>query len=1003
MPTHKATQCIIALSAWLLLLVYPPSSAQSQTYPFKQFPLPRDLPNIERMFEDHLGYIWLGTAEGLYRFDGINYILYTSADPHLGLGREVITCLFEDKDGVMWIGAKSGLYRHIPGQKDFEKFSFSDDMYPLYIHEENDSVFLVHCREGIYRFYPSSGRWDEVHTGINRSTIYAIVQGKNNKLWIGSENRVRKFDLKSNTYQDYPLPVPVYAKPGEKAQVSGMYLDSREQLWINTWYKGLIILDTHTGNTTLFDTVRTHEDKDLLEIFVSSMAEDEDGNIWLANTNLGVNIYHPKEGTFSRILEGTDFSYGLRGTDFIVMADRERNIWVKSDLALHYLARRSPSPFLVSDPKQYIHDALCIRYFTPEYLWVGTYFGMYGVNTRTRQSVLLNGLLQLPSAHNAEFQSTPDVLAIGKEIWVSSPQGLRLLLREDNPGQDPTFEFKKLYPVNGSFFPTKLFPLSDSLIFIKGRINTPSFATFNRITSQYTFYSLPDSMLINYALPVGKDSILVAVRNKGLYYYTLHNREFHFIPWVFDVKEMTVINPVFYKIVPLTDGNYALCSENYSLIIFDPRHQIFTYIDVSKLANTNRVYSVEEDTMHNLWIQASNQLLYYKCREEALLKINMSNSFGGNMPYFFMKDRQVLYTTYEGGVYSVDPGQLFFKTQKPGLYLESIKSRDHELTWNQSATLKVDYEDNFLTYDFTGLDYDNPQGLSYWYKIPEINKDWQFLGNRPSVSFDNLSPGRYHFIVKASNDAGIWSDEVHAPEIIIRPPIWRRWWFLGGIAVVIASVAVYILRMKRLKREAEVRLRNQIAKDLHDDIGSTLSGIKIFSVIASGMSGENQELSALLQQIRDKSDLMMQSMSDIVWSINPAHDSLHDMMIRLKQFMAEVLESQDIEVHFAAPADIKTLKIDLRHRKELYLAFKEIINNAAKYSSCSHFYFEIQKQKGEIIILIRDDGKGMDKENIRYGNGLKNIESRITQIGGQISRDSAPGAGMKYEIRIPVT
>ncbi len=209
--------------------------------------------------------------------------------------------------------------------------------------------------------------------------------------------------------------------------------------------------------------------------------------------------------------------------------------------------------------------------------------------------------------------------------------------------------------------------------------------------------------------------------------------------------------------------------------------------------------------------------------------------------------------------------------------------------------------------------------------------------------------------------------------------------------------------MKRLKREAEVRLRNQIAKDLHDDIGSTLSGIKIFSVIASGMSGENQELSALLQQIRDKSDQMMQSMSDIVWSINPAHDSLHDMMIRLKQFMAEVLESQDIEVHFAAPADIKTLKIDLRHRKELYLAFKEIINNAAKYSSCSHFYFEIQKQKGEIIILIRDDGKGMDIENIRYGNGLKNIESRITQIGGQISRDSAPGAGMKYEIRIPVT
>jgi two-component system, NarL family, sensor histidine kinase UhpB len=143
-------------------------------------------------------------------------------------------------------------------------------------------------------------------------------------------------------------------------------------------------------------------------------------------------------------------------------------------------------------------------------------------------------------------------------------------------------------------------------------------------------------------------------------------------------------------------------------------------------------------------------------------------------------------------------------------------------------------------------------------------------------------------------------------------------------------------------------------------------------------------------------------MSDIVWSINPAHDSLHDMMIRLKQFMSEVLESQDIEVHYAAPADLKSLKLDLSQRKELYLALKEIINNAAKYSGCKRFYFEITRQKGDIVILVRDDGKGMDQDKVTNGNGLKNIESRITQIGGTVSRESAPGKGVKYEIRTRV-
>lgn len=1003
-PTHETNSWMITFSVSLLLCFsFDLSVAQSHAYPFKQFPLPRDLPNIERMYEDHAGYVWLGTAEGLYRFDGINYLLYTSKDPYHGLGREVINCIYEDRDRQFWVGARTGLYRYVPEKRDFEKFSFTDDMYPKYIHQENDSSFLVLCLQGIYHFYPQSNRWDVVNTGVEKRSIYAVACGKHDDMWIGTDDKVRRYDLHSKTYQDYPLPIPVYTKPGEKIQVASMFLDSREQLWINTWYKGLVSIDTRSGKTMLLDTLRTRLDEGLMEIYVSSFAEDDEGNIWLANTNKGVNIYHPHDGTFTRIREGADFSYGLKGRDFILMADREKNIWVKSDLALHYLSRSSLSPSLLSDPKAYIHDALCMRYVTDQYLLVGTYFGMFGVNLVSHKVNPLSDLLQLPDTYNAEFQSTPDALVIGRDIWVSSPQGLRRMSYVERSGGDLSFSFSSLYPCATNFFPTKLFPLNDSLLFVKARINTTSFATFNKLTSQYMYYTLQDSMVINYAMPFSGDTILMAIRNRGLYYYTIHDQALQFIPWTFGTQEIPMVNPVFFKMVALHNGRYALCSENYSLIIFDPRTRTFNHVDVASLANTNRVYSVEEDSVHNLWIQASNQLLYYKQKEGSLLKINMSNSFGGDMPYFFMKDGKQLHTTYNGGVYQVDPGQLFFKTQKPGLYLESIKSRDHELNWHQATAIRLDYEDNFLTYDFTGLDYDNPTGITYWYKIEEINEAWQFLGNRPSVRFGNLAPGRYHFVIKASNDAGIWSDEVHAPEIIIRPPFWRRWWFLLGIVATIVSMVLYLIRVKRLKLEAELRIRNQIAKDLHDDIGSTLSGIKIFSVIASGMSGENKELSSLLQQIRDKSDMMMQSMSDIVWSINPAHDSLQDMVIRLKQYMAEVLESQDIEVHYSAPTDIRTIKIDLGHRKELYLAFKEIINNAAKYSECSHFYFDISRQKGDILVHIKDDGKGMDEGSMQYGNGLKNIESRIRQIGAQMTRQSAPGAGVKYEIRIPVT
>ncbi len=1001
MLKRKTTStCIFFLASMLVTFVLTTHSINAQSYPFKTFPLPRDLPNIERMYEDHLGYIWLGTAEGLYRFDGTNYTLYTSSDVLAGLGREVIKCMYEDKELHFWVGAKSGLYRYDPKRKDFDKFSFSDDMYPLHIYQESDTAFLVLCRNRIFHFNPERNSWIPIDVLEPDGEIYTMQIGKNNDLWIGTDLKVRQYNLSSKAFHDFPLPVPVYAKSDEKISVSNMFLDSRDRLWINTWYKGVVILDTHTGKTELIDTVETAGRNRLLEEYVPSFAEDEEGNIWMANINKGINIHHQKTGMISYLLKDTDFNHGLKGNDFILMTDREKNMWVKSNLALHFLNRQNPIPTLVSDSKAFVEDALFIKFVQPDFLLEGTYFGMFGINTLTHKVTSFNTALELPATHNAEFQATPDAWMDGEKVWVSSPQGLRLLSRDKNKKGDPGFSFEKLYPIKAPFWPTRLFPFNDSLLFVKGRINTNAFATFNTRSGEFQYYTFPDSLVINYSMPFHYDTVLIAIRNKGLYYYTLRDQVLSSIPWKFAEHKVVVTSPVFYKMVALQDGSYALCSENYGLILFDPKTKSFRLVDVASVANTNRVFSVEEDDHANLWIQTFSELLYYDRGKGSISKINLSNSFGGDLPYFFMNSGGMLYGTFEGGLYQVDPQQLFFKTEKPRLYLETIKARDKALSWTPTGRLRLNFSDNFLTYDFRGLDYDNPQGITYWYKIPGISDHWQFLGNQSSVSFGRMQPGKYQFVIKAANDAGIWSDEVSAPEIIIRPPFWKTWWFVLGIIALMASVTAYLIWQRRTKYQAELRLRNQIARDLHDDIGSTLSGIKIFSVIASGMSEENKELSSLLQQIRDKSDMMMQSMSDIVWSINPAHDSLHDLMIRLKQYMSEMLESQEVDVHYSVPTDLKSMKIDLSHRKELYLALKEIINNTAKYASCKNFYFDIRKQKGDVIFQIQDDGIGMDDAEITYGNGLKNIESRMNQIGATVSRESAPGHGVKYVIRL---
>lgn len=992
------------LVACLLFLFYLVQSfAQSQSYPFKQFPLPNDLPPIIMLYEDHLGFIWLGTAEGLYRYDGINYTFYSGDDPVNGLGREVIHSILEDNHHQLWIGARTGLYRYNSVKKDFEKFSGGDELYPYYLHQENDSCLLVYSIKGIYLFYPASLRWDKLDVGLKDNEIFAVQKGQGDDLWVGTNFFVRKYNFRNGTSQDYNLPIPSIAQREEKITVSQMFLDSRAVLWINTWHKGVFKLDTKTG---VFETVgitKSNNENYLLGIYNPSMTEDAEGNVWLASEGIGINIYHPSTETITHIPKGTDYASGLTGTYFFIMADKEKNMWVKSERALHYLSRKSPIPKLKTEPGLIIPDALFIKLIEPGYALAGTFFGLYGINLETGHTTILNSTIQLPSVHNAEFQSTSDILINHDQtIWLTTPQGLRKVKYVKDENIDPEFSLIKIFPTRPSFWPSRIIPLNDSIIIVKGRSNTQVFATFNTNRGIYDYHLLPDSMLINSALMYKGDTLILCIRNKGLYYYHLQDRSTVFIPFKNRGKDLNIEKPVFLNITLLQNGLIALCTENYGVLIFDPNAKSFYQIDIAPLSNTNIAFSADEDEQHNLWIQSSNQLLYYDMSTKVLSKINLANSFKGNNPAYFIDKGKEMYCTFEGGLYHISLDQLLTKTDHPKLYLQTISARDHQLDWSDSDRINLGYSDNFLTYEFIGLDYENPQGISYWYKIPEIVDQWISLNNRTSLSFGRLAPGTYNLSLKASNDAGLWSEVINAPEIKITPPFWKSWWFIVIILATSASIVVYFQKLKRKKEEGELNLRNQIARDLHDDIGSTLSGIKIFSSIASDMAKGNTELSPILSQINDKSDTMMQSMSDIVWSINPAHDSLHDMMIRLKQYMSEVLEIQNIDVTYSTQVDLKHYKIDLRHRKELYLTLKEIINNAAKHSDCSHFNLNISKQKGEIVFSIEDDGIGMDENNISLGNGLKNIEARISQVGGLVKRESSPGKGTRYEIKMNI-
>ncbi len=230
-----------------------------------------------------------------------------------------------------------------------------------------------------------------------------------------------------------------------------------------------------------------------------------------------------------------------------------------------------------------------------------------------------------------------------------------------------------------------------------------------------------------------------------------------------------------------------------------------------------------------------------------------------------------------------------------------------------------------------------------------------------------------------------------------------------GIAAVLLSVIVIATLLinrnrviNRTNRQIEMeRMRNNIARDLHDDIGSALSSINIMSKLATESNGNNSQLH--LKRIGEQSARMMESMSDIIWSINPNHDSAEMIVSKMKEFAAEILEPKNITYKFLGDDELAGITLTIDQRKNIFLIFKESINNAAKYSEAKKLTIEILKSNGILQVSIVDNGIGFNQSTKRAGNGLRNMEERARSIFAKIVIESEEEKGTSVMLRMPIT
>lgn len=206
-----------------------------------------------------------------------------------------------------------------------------------------------------------------------------------------------------------------------------------------------------------------------------------------------------------------------------------------------------------------------------------------------------------------------------------------------------------------------------------------------------------------------------------------------------------------------------------------------------------------------------------------------------------------------------------------------------------------------------------------------------------------------------------------------------------------------------VKYLAEDRLRSKIARDLHDEIGSTLTSINILSKVAMQNGLEHDKINAYLQKIKDNSGSIMERMSDIVWAINPVNDSFDKVILRMKEFAAEMLEPAGINYYFNEEGSLDITQLNLEQRKDIYLIFKEAINNTVKYSKATEVNIVLQKKNDTLKMIVMDNGEGFNAASEYPGNGLKNMQSRAEAMKALLKIDSIKGTGTTVTLQVVIT
>lgn len=985
---------------------------------------------VNCILEDKRGFLWIGTNDGLNRFDGKNFLQYykRSSDP-TSISGNIITDLLEDKEGIIWIAtADGGLNRYdyrLPPDKQFKNFRKLADGSPVNIINtliEDRFGFLWAGSSGysVLRFDKKTGQF-KMPVQYGTKTILDLSTDKNGIIWAGRQGggilKVNPDNLSS--YQDGRY-LNLYAKLPH-ASVTALYEDKEKNMWYGSWDKVLYRFNAVTQTEELFQT--SSAPFSFTNDQVNAFAEDAQGRLWIGGNEQGLQVYYPDKKNFYRY-RYDPAREGSLGDNHIncIYISKSGMVWVGTNRGLSIVDQRKQQFSQTFLPAADKNAAITVYDFFEEEknsIWIGTSNGLYHYTPATGSFIHKPVNYKGKPVHVTKFFKDVDgsmYLGTNLSLFLYNPANgqLSLLPNTDKDSvMNQIIDSRVVSIVRDTIegHPVLLVSPYGHYLAYYDLTDQKWVSRLDSSKKIIRRYKLEDNLMRKFVK--GSNGITwMATARKGLGMWQ-DGKPVQYFENIPGNQQSLSSNHVF-DVTGDGKGNLWVSTFGGGLHFFDGNKKVFQQVT----STNNLMEGLQTDLYGNVWTISNGSLHKYDPRRKMYTSYDLPDleKTGGVRGMMFRDSKGFLYAAGTNYFVRFHPDSIKDIRTEPNVCLTDFsvfeQSFSHLLFGKE---IQLRYKENYFTIEYAAPHFSSDAPVQYAYQLQGFNKDWVMAGTRNFVSYSNLEGGNYVFKVRASVSPGVWSSNISTLRIVVIPPYWKQPWFYLLCAIAIGAIiyGIYRYRINEiLKRQT---IRNKIAQDLHDNVGSTLSSISIYSQVAKIYHNQEKQsdLEQTLEKISTASSDMISELNDTVWAINPRNDNMQVILQRMESFARPLLSSQNIKFSFEYDKDLVSINLPMEKRKNFYLIYKEAINNSVKYSGCTAVAASIRHKGSNIIMKIEDNGNGFDRTKTSEGykssdvygggNGLKNMQLRAKEMKGKLSIWSEPGSGTRIEVAFPIT